>query len=133
MKKMTKMAALSYAVAAITGEETTSLLGGFTVEDVVSRLNDMVAQLDKAASEKPLTETQKQNIGYKADIETLLSDGKTRTASEILLAVPSFPKEMSNQRVSALLRQLVLDGKVEKEIVKGKSYFTIVGVCPAED
>lgn len=132
MKKMTKMAALSYAVAAITGEETTSLLGGFTVEDVVSRLNDMVAQLDKAASEKPLTETQKQNIGYKADIETLLSDGKTRTASEILLAVPSFPKEMSNQRVSALLRQLVLDGKVEKEIVKGKSYFTIVGVCPVE-
>lgn len=132
MKKMTKMAALSYAVAAITGEETTSLLGGFTVEDVVSRLNDMVAQLDKAASEKPLTETQKQNIGYKADIETLLSDGKTRTASEILLAVPSFPKEMSNQRVSALLRQLVLDGKVEKEIVKGKSYFTIVDVCPVE-
>lgn len=132
MKKMTKMAALSYAVAAITGEETTSLLGGFTVEDVVSRLNDMVAQLQKPAGEKALTETQKQNIGYKADIETLLSDGKTRTASEILLAVPSFPKEMSNQRVSALLRQLVLDGKVEKEIVKGKSYFTIVGVCPVE-
>jgi hypothetical protein len=33
---------------------------------------------------------------------------------------------MSNQRVSALLRQLILDGKVERETVKGKTLFRIV-------
>ena len=49
-----------------------------------------------------------------------------RTATEILNEVPNFEgTNMTNQRVSALLRQLILDGKVVKDTVKGKSYFKI--------
>ena len=63
---------------------------------------------------------------YLNSILILLSDGKARTATEILNEVPNFEgTNMTNQRVSALLRQLILDGKVVKDVVKGKSFFKI--------
>ena len=72
-----------------------------------------------------MTEQQKQNLGYKTDLLAVLADGKARTATELMKEVPTFPEDMSNQRVSALLRQLILDGKVKKETVKGKALFSI--------
>lgn len=123
MTKMTKKVALSLAIASLNGE---ALSSEFTTEEVVAKLNEMVAQLDKkTGAEKPLTEQQKQNLGYKADLLTVLADGKARTATELLKEVPTFPEDMSNQRVSQLLRQLVLDGKIERETVKGKTLFRI--------
>ena len=123
MTKMTKKVALSLAIASLNGE---ALSTEFTTEEVVAKLNEMVAQLDKkTGAEKPLTEQQKQNLGYKTDLLAILADGKARTATELLKEVPTFPEDMSNQRVSQLLRQLILDGKVKKETVKGKTLFTI--------
>ena len=124
MTKLTSKVALSYAVAILTNAEVNK---DFTSEQIVEKLNSMITQLDKkSGSEKKLTEQQVQNIGFKTDILALLSDGKARTATEILNEVPNFEgTNMTNQRVSALLRQLILDGKVVKDIVKGKSYFKI--------
>ena len=123
MTKLTKKVALSLAIASLNGE---ALSTEFTTADVVAKLNEMVAQLDKkSGAEKPLTEQQKQNLGYKTDLLAILADGKARTATELLKEVPTFPEDMSNQRVSQLLRQLILDGKVKKETVKGKTLFTI--------
>ena len=123
MTKLTKKVALSLAIASLNGE---ALSTEFTTADVVAKLNEMVAQLDKkTGAEKPLTEQQKQNLGYKTDLLAILADGKARTATELLKEVPTFPEDMSNQRVSQLLRQLILDGKVKKETVKGKTLFTI--------
>ena len=124
MNKLTSKVALSYAVAVLTNAEVSK---DFTSEQIVEKLNSMIAQLDKkTGSEKKLTEQQVQNISFKTDILTLLSDGKARTATEILNEVPNFEgTNMTNQRVSALLRQLILDGKVIKDIVKGKAYFKI--------
>ena len=86
---------------------------------------EMFNALDKKPNgEKKMTEQQVANLGYKSDMMALLADGKARTATEILNGVPTFPEGMTNQRVSALLRQLYLDGKVKKETVKGKTYFT---------
>ena len=124
MTKLTKKVALSLAIASLNGE---ALSTEFTTADVVAKLNEMVAQLDKkSGAEKPLTEQQKQNLGYKTDLLAVLADGKARTATELLKEVPTFPEDMSNQRVSQLLRQLILDGKVKKETVKGKTLFSIV-------
>ena len=124
MTKLTKKVALSLAIASLNGE---ALSTEFTTADVVAKLNEMVAQLDKkSGAEKPLTEQQKQNLGYKTDLLAVLADGKTRTATELLKEVPTFPEDMSNQRVSQLLRQLWLDGKIHKEPVKGKTMFSIV-------
>lgn len=124
MTKLTSKVALSYAVAILTNSEVNK---DFTPEQIVEKLNSMIAQLDKkSGSEKKLTEQQIQNGSFKTDILILLSDGKARTATEILNEVPNFEgTNMTNQRVSALLRQLILDGKVVKDIVKGKSYFKI--------
>lgn len=124
MNKLTSKVALSYAVAVLTNAEVNK---DFTSEQIVEKLNSMIAQLDKkSGSEKKLTEQQVQNIGFKTDILALLSDGKARTATEILNEVPNFEgTTMTNQRVSALLRQLILDNKVIKDIVKGKAFFKI--------
>ena len=124
MTKLTKKVALSLAIASLNGE---ALFTEFTTDEVVAKLTEMVAQLDKkTGSEKPMTEQQKQNLGYKTDLLAVLADGKARTATELMKEVPSFPADMSNQRVSQLLRQLILDGKVERETVKGKTLFRIV-------
>ena len=122
MTKLTKKVALSLAVAALTDSIPTDC--PYSKDEIVTKLNEMIVQLDKKpAGEKAMTENQKQNVGFKADILTFLADGQKRTATEILNGVESFPDGMTNQRVSALLRQLFLDGKVQKETVKGKTLF----------
>lgn len=124
MTKLTSKVALSYAVATLTNSEVDKT---FTAEQVVEKLNAMIAQLDKKTTgEKPMTENQKANVGYKTDILAYLADGQAKTATEILNGVSTFPAEMTNQRVSALLRQLILDGKVSKDTVKGKTLFKVV-------
>ena len=130
MTKLTKKVALECALCAVAGnplKEYRSAVDDtvFTAEEVTAKLNEMWAALDKKSTgEKKLTEQQVANLGYKSDMMALLADGKARTATEILNDVPTFPEGMTNQRVSALLRQLFLDGKVSKETVKGKTYFT---------
>ena len=129
MTKLTKKVALECALCAVAGnplKEYRSAVDDtvFTAEEVTAKLNEMWYSLDKkSGAEKPMTENQKQNVGFKDNILATLSDGKKRTATEILNETPEFPKDMSNQRVSALLRQLYLDGKVQKETVKGKTQF----------
>ena len=128
MTKLTKKLALEAALCAIAGNPIKEYRNGevvFTAEEVSAKLTEMFNALDKKSTdEKKLTEQQIANLGFKADILTFLADGKSRTATEILNGVPTFPEGMTNQRVSALLRQLYLDGKVKKETVKGKTYFT---------
>lgn len=127
MKKLTKKVALSYAIATLTDAPMTC---DFSKDEIVVKLTEMIDGLDKkAGSEKKLTEQQIANIGYKADILAYLADGQHKTATEILNGVPTFEgTNMTNQRVSALLRQLILDGKVAKETVKGKTlFFTVEG------
>lgn len=132
MIKLTKKVALECALCAVKNwemKEYRSADNGttFTADEVVAKLNEMWDALDKkSGTEKPMTEQQKQNLGYKTDLLAVLADGKARTATELLKEVPTFPAEMTNQRVSQLLRQLILDGKVKKDTVKGKTLFSIV-------
>ena len=125
MNKLTKKVALSYAVAILTDAEFKT---EFSKDEIVAKLTEMIDGLDKKSTgEKKLTDQQVANLGYKSDILALLSDGKARTATEILNEVPTFEgTTMTNQRVSALLRQLILDNKVVKDFVKDKAYFKIV-------
>ena len=131
MTKLTKKLALEAAMTAVANsnikEYTIAGEDGvkFSAEEITAKLTEMWNALDKKnGAEKPMTEQQKQNLGFKSDMLALMADGKARTATEILNGVPTFPEGMTNQRVSALLRQLYLDGKVKKETVKGKTYFT---------
>lgn len=131
MTKLTKKIALEAALCAIAGNPIKEYRNGemvFTAEEVSTKLMEMFNVLDKnSGSEKKMTDQQKQNLGYKSGMLMLMADGKARTATEILNEVPSFAgTNMTNQRVSALLRQLILDGKVKKDFVKDKAYFSVV-------
>ena len=92
---------------------------------------DMVAFIDhelellakKSANKKP-TKTQEENENLKVVIlDSLTNEGMTVTELQAKSEVLS---GLSNQRVSALLRQLVADGKVVKNVDKKKSYFSLV-------
>ena len=68
------------------------------------------------------TKRQIENEGIKARIaEVLTNEGKTVTT--ILAELGD--EGLTNQRVSALLRQMKDSGTVTKEMVKGKALFTI--------
>ena len=80
----------------------------------------------KNSSEKKPTAVQIANDGIKSVIlETLAENGKMMTISE-MQKVNAELGEMSNQRISALVRQLINDGKVERIEDKRKAYFKAV-------
>ena len=82
----------------------------------------LLAKKNSARSTKP-TKTQVANAGYMEDILNTMESGQAYTVSEIAELVPSL-KGFSVNKVSALVRGLKLDGKVERTEVKGKAYFT---------
>ena len=92
-------------------------------EDIVEFAEGRIAVLEKKSASKKPTKTQEENEEIKVDIlDNLTKEGITvselQTKSDIL-------NGLSNQRVSALLRQLVADGKVVKTVDKKKSYFAL--------
>ena len=83
---------------------------------------DLLAK--KNSGEKKPTATQKENESIKAVIVNVLSDGTARTIGEICKSDEALAN-LSSQKVSALVRQLVLDETVKREEVKRKAYFSI--------
>ena len=79
----------------------------------------------KNSSEKKPTAVQVANEGIKSIIvETLAENGKMMTISE-MQKVNAELGELSNQRISALIRQLINDEKVIRVEEKRKAYFKI--------
>jgi len=75
----------------------------------------------RSTASKP-TKRQVENEALKGRIAEILNDeGQTVTA--ILGELGD--ENLTNQRVSALLRQMVASGTAQKEMVKGKAMFTI--------
>ena len=94
--------------------------------DLVEFAQGRIAVLDKKANNKKPTKTQEENVAIKDEILSVLTnEGATVTEiqgkSEMLSG-------LSNQRVSALLRQMIADGVVVKTIDKKKSYFSLAEV-----
>ena len=76
----------------------------------------------KNSAEKKPTAVQVANEGIKADILNGMEIGKKYTITDLMKEIPACA-ELSNQRVSALVRQLVTDGAVERTEEKRKAYF----------
>lgn len=80
----------------------------------------------KNASEKKPTAQQVANEGLKSTIiEVLTDNGGLMTVTDVQKSCEEL-SALSNQRVSALLRQLKDDGKVERVEDKRKAYFKAV-------
>ena len=101
------------------------------IREVVANNEDMVAFIDheiellskKSGSKKP-TATQIVNEGLKATILTVLEGSEGMTASEVLVSSDEFTG-LSNQKITALLRQLVLNGSVTKITDNKKTLFKL--------
>ena len=91
--------------------------------DIVEFAESRIAVLDKKSANKKPTKTQEENEEIKTDILDNLTDEGV-TVSE-LQSKSTILGSLSNQRVSALLRQLIADGKVVKIVDKKKSYFSL--------
>lgn len=81
--------------------------------------------LDKknSADKKP-TAQQVANDGIKDAIIEGMERDRLYTVTELIKEIAEC-NELTNQRVSALLRQLISEGKVVKTIDKRKSYFQL--------
>ena len=112
MEKMTNVKALAYVLE---NYELTT--------EVKEKLEKMKIQFEKKNSaEKKPTATQIANEGIKNVIlETL--DEKSMTITEMQKANSELA-ELSNQKISALLKQMTESGSVKREEIKRKAYFS---------
>ena len=92
--------------------------------EMVAFIDHEIELLDKKASNKKATKTQEANVGIKSTILAVLEGGKSMTVTEMQGASAELG-ELSNQKVSALVRQLVETGKVVKTIDKKVSRFSL--------
>ena len=92
--------------------------------DEIAFIDHEIELLEKknSADKKPTA----QQVANKSTQEAILSymeAGKKYTITDLIKSVPECA-DMTNQRVSALVRQMVLDGSVVREEDKRKAYFS---------
>ena len=92
-------------------------------------LENELELLKKKSENKKATKNQEANVEIKADILEVMAHMVPSTATEIMNAVKSVDTvkyaTLTNQRVSALLRQLIEDNKVIKSVDKKVSKFAL--------
>ena len=111
--KMTYVKALEIAIKAVEDNK-----------EVAEKLEALKASVAKknSAERKP-TATQKANEGYKTAILEFMEVGKKYTITDLMKEVVELA-DLSNQRVSALVRQLKEEELVERTEEKRKAYFS---------
>lgn len=95
-------------------------------EEMITFINHEIELLDarKNSKSKGMTKTQKENEGIKAVIaEVLTSADEKMTVTEMI--ADERLNSYTNQKISALLRQMVEAGKVVKTIEGKKAYFAV--------
>lgn len=113
MNKMTYVKALEIAMKSVEDNKE--------VYEKLEALKESISK--KNSAERKPTATQKANEGYKEAILSFMEVGKKYTISELMKSVVEIA-DLSNQRVSALVRQLKESGLVERTEEKRKAYFS---------
>ena len=91
-------------------------------DDLVAFCEDRIEKLGRKSTSKKPTKTQVENEGIKDTIVEVLGEIAPATATMIA----TDPRvNVSNQKVSALLKQLIEVGTVVKTVDKGKSLFSL--------
>lgn len=108
MTKMTYVEALNVALEAVENAE------------VVEKLEALKAQLEKRNASRGQTKTQKANEGLKAEILAFVGEAGAVRAGEV---GTHFGVQV--QKASALLKQLVEAGKLERYTEKKVTFFKV--------
>lgn len=97
--------------------------------DEIAFIDHEIELLEKRNSKKSDKPTAKQtaNANYKDIILDYLADHSNEkfTITDFTKHIPEFA-DMTNQKISSLVRQLVLENLVKREEIKRKAYFSIV-------
>ena len=96
-----------------------------TAELVAKIDNELALLAKKNSAEKKPTAQQTANVGIMSAIVEGMEPNRLYTVTEVIKEIPQCA-ELTNQRVSALLRQLVEGGKVKRTEDKRKAYFSLV-------
>ena len=118
-KKMTK--ATAWAIVKEIVENSDHPKSAELVEKIDNELN-LLAK--KNSAEKKPTAQQVANDGIKTAIVEGMEANRLYTVTEIIKSIPACA-ELTNQRVSALLRGLVETGAVVRTEDKRKAYFSL--------
>lgn len=122
MEKMTNVKAINYVL------ENCNV-----PSDVAEKLSKMKDQfVKKNSAERKPTANQVENAGLKTAILDFLAENKGAYTITDLMKSVSALADLSNQRVSALVRQLVEDGSVVRTEEKRKAYFSYNGEVAEE-
>ena len=121
MKKLTKMNKFEMVMEILVNGEfdNKDLLIEFVQHEM-----DLLAKKNSTGTVRKPSKTQLENEKYVAMIEEILLDKTPRTISDIQAENEIFA-EMTNQKMSALLKKLVDSQKVIKFVEKKKTYFQI--------
>ena len=119
--KMTYVKALEIAMKAVEDNKE--------VTEKLEALKESISK--KNSAERKPTATQKANEEYKKAILSFMEVGKKYTISELMKEVVELA-DLSNQRVSALVRQLKDSGLVERTEEKRNAYFSKKAVTENE-
>ena len=95
---------------------------------LVDFINHEVGLLEKKSSKSTLSKTQVENNSIKDIIMNVLQESARPMTITEIQAVNEDLKELSNQKISALLKQLVDTDLVERVVDKKKTYFQIKSV-----
>lgn len=93
-------------------------------DDLVEFINGRIELQEKKHASKKQTDTQKANESLKATIVETLEGAEPMTVTDLMKSNDEL-SGYSNQKISAMLRQLVNDEMVVKTVEKGKSLFSI--------
>lgn len=95
--------------------------------DVAEKLEGMVAQLEKRSiSERKPSARQVENGVLKQAILDAMEVDRLYSVGEMIKEFTFFPADITPQRVSALMTNLVVDKKVIREVDKRKVFFKLV-------
>ena len=121
-KKITKKEMFAQVIAMAQGMEVS-----VSADEIVAFAEHEIELLNKKAGSKSKKETANDAENARlmeVIVETLTSSEKAMTVSELMTANVELG-ELSNQKVSALMKKLVDGGRVQKSTDKRKSVFSI--------
>lgn len=116
MTKMTKMQKFEM-LAQLEEVKASDVLSEFVAREI-----ELLKQ--KNTNRKP-TEKQTANKAIQEAILDVLESGEKYTITELMKVVPGLPEDMTNQRMSALVRPLVTAKAIERVEEKRKAYFRL--------
>lgn len=99
-------------------------------QDIVEFCKGRIAVLDKKSENRSQTKTQKENAELAKIILNVLKGANPMTVTEIQ-SKNKILGSLSNQKVSAILRNMVKDGTVTKDTSTKKTLFSEPGITVA--